>query len=92
VIEKQLGDKAPKRDLVVKEGDSLTLGNTTINFQLTPGHTPGVLSMSYPVYDHGKKYMVYSFGGAGLNNVSNSNTVNTFRQSIRGIKAIFPNN
>lgn len=56
-----------KRDLVVGDGDSLTLGNTTISFYLTPGHTPGVLSMSFPLREGKNTYKAFMFGGVGLN-------------------------
>src|SRR6185369_2936404 len=34
----------PKRDRVVKDGETLTLGDTTMTFYVTPGHTLGTLS------------------------------------------------
>lgn len=55
------------RDLVYKDGDSLRLGNTTIHFYVTPGHTPGCLSMEYTVYDHGTPYEALTLGGTGFN-------------------------
>jgi metallo-beta-lactamase class B len=55
------------RDLIYKEGDALKLGNTTIHFHVTPGHTPGCLSMEYTVYDHGTAYEALSLGGTGFN-------------------------
>src|SRR5207247_9324801 len=33
-----------KRDMVVKEGDTLALGGQTLKFHQTPGHTPGGLT------------------------------------------------
>src|SRR5262245_2961166 len=36
--------RMPKRDMVVKEGDTLTLGNTTLKLYKHPGHTAGSLS------------------------------------------------
>lgn len=56
-----------KRDLVMGDGDSLVLGNTKIFFYITPGHTPGVLSMSFPVREGKKTYKAFMFGGVGLN-------------------------
>src|ERR1700722_3594386 len=44
------------RDMVIRDGDVLTLGDTTLKFYVTPGHTPGVASMEFPVYDQGRKY------------------------------------
>jgi metallo-beta-lactamase class B len=43
----------PKRDMVINDGDTLTLGNATIRFGIYPGHTPGTIMMSVPVLDHG---------------------------------------
>lgn len=54
-------------DLVVKDGDSITLGDTTLKFYVTPGHTPGVLSMEFTVYDGAKAHKAFLFGGVGLN-------------------------
>jgi metallo-beta-lactamase class B len=56
-----------KRDLVIGDGDSLTLGNTTLSFYVTPGHTLGVLSMAFPVRDGKTTYRAFLFGGVGLN-------------------------
>jgi hypothetical protein len=44
------------RDLVMKEGDVIELGNTTVQLYVTPGHTPGCLTMVYTVYDHQEIY------------------------------------
>jgi metallo-beta-lactamase class B len=55
------------RDLVYKEGDVLTLGDTTVHLHVTPGHTPGCLSMEYTVYDQGKPYEALTLGGTGFN-------------------------
>jgi metallo-beta-lactamase class B len=54
-------------DLVYKEGDDVTLGNTTIHLHLTPANTTGCLSMEYTVYDHGKPYEALTLGGTGFN-------------------------
>ncbi len=35
----------PVKDMVVADGEKLTLGEVTITFYITPGHTPGTLSM-----------------------------------------------
>jgi len=53
----------PERDVVYADGDTLTLGNTTIRFYVTPGHTPGVLSMEFTVYDDGRPHKAFLFGG-----------------------------
>ena len=45
----------PKRDKIINDGDTLTLGNATIRFGIYPGHTPGTIMMSVPVMDHGTR-------------------------------------
>lgn len=65
-IERDLGDYAPPRDIVIEEGDSLTLGDLTIRFEITPGHTPGTVSMRLPVYDNGVRHNAYFHGGTAL--------------------------
>jgi metallo-beta-lactamase class B len=58
------------RDIVIRDGDTLTLGDTTLKFYITPGHTPGVASMEFPVYDQGKKYKAFLFGGHNVTSTS----------------------
>lgn len=57
----------PKRDVSVKDGDTITLGDTTVKLYVTPGHTPGTVSLIFPVADKGEKHMVALWGGTGLN-------------------------
>jgi len=45
----------PKRDKIINDGDTLTLGNATIRFGIYPGHTPGTIMMTVPVMDHGTR-------------------------------------
>lgn len=56
-----------KRDLVIADGDSLRLGNTTLFFYVTPGHTLGVLSIAFPVREGKNIHKAFLFGGVGLN-------------------------
>lgn len=66
MIEADLGDRAPRRDFVIGEGDTLTLGDTTLHFEITPGHTPGTTSIRLPVFDKGTRYEAYYHGGPAL--------------------------
>ena len=54
-------------DILVDDGDQLTLGNTTIRFVHTPGHTKGTISFFYDCEENGKTYRLGMFGGAGVN-------------------------
>lgn len=54
-------------DILIDDGDTLTLGDTTITFLHTPGHTKGTISFFYDTKENGVSYRVGMFGGAGLN-------------------------
>jgi metallo-beta-lactamase class B len=56
----------PKREVEVKDGDKLTLGDTTITLHLTPGHTPGTISSIYQVKDRGRAHTVATWGGTTI--------------------------
>ena len=49
------------------EGTKITLGDTTVNVIATPGHTPGTLSLLFPVKDHGRALTVAYSGGTAFN-------------------------
>lgn len=56
--------RAPRRDIVVRDGDTITLDKTTLKLYVTPGHTPGTTSIDFTVYDAGKPYRAFMFGGS----------------------------
>jgi len=55
----------PQIDIELTDRQTITLGNTSLFLVLTPGHTPGCLSMIVPVTDHGQKHHVAIWGGTG---------------------------
>ncbi len=57
-------------DILIGEGDTLSLGNTTVSFIETPGHTKGTISLFFNTEDDGKIYRVGMFGGAGANTMA----------------------
>lgn len=57
----------PERDISINDGDTITLGETTVRLHVTPGHTPGTMSLIFPVYDKGERHMAALWGGTGLN-------------------------
>jgi metallo-beta-lactamase class B len=57
----------PKRDMTVTDGEQLTLGDTTLTFYMTPGHTPGTISTLIPVKDGGRPHVAALWGGTGFN-------------------------
>jgi metallo-beta-lactamase class B len=62
---------APKRDIVATDGMKITLGGSTVTIWLTPGHTPGTLSYTFTVLDHGQPVNVVYSGGTAFNFVNN---------------------
>lgn len=66
-FDSKLWARPPKRDIAVKEGDALTLGDTTINFLITPGHTLGTITPVFDVLDGGQKHKAMIWGGTSFN-------------------------
>ncbi|HUO23945.1 MAG TPA: MBL fold metallo-hydrolase [Caulobacteraceae bacterium] len=58
----------PHVDVMVKDGDTLTIGGATIRMFLTPGHTPGALSLLIPTAYQGKPITVVFHGGVTSSN------------------------
>jgi metallo-beta-lactamase class B len=76
-----------KRDMVLREGQTLTLGTTSLKVYKLPGHTPGSPSFEFTVYDNGKPYKAFLFGGPGQRNGVEGGT--EFLNSIRRLKREF---
>ena len=59
-------NQMPKRDMVMKDGQSLKIGDQDIRFIVTPGHTPGVLSAyNITVKEGNNTYKAFWGGGGG---------------------------
>jgi metallo-beta-lactamase class B len=76
-----------KRDMVIKEGDTVTLGKTSVKVYKMPGHTAGSPSYEFTVYDNGKPHKAFLFGGPGQRNGVQGGT--QFLASIRRLKKEF---
>ena len=50
----------------VMDGDSLTLGDTTVRFVATPGHTPGTISSLIPLRDGENWHLGAYWGGPSM--------------------------
>jgi metallo-beta-lactamase class B len=61
------GGKEHPIDKILHDGDSVTLGGTTLVAHLTPGHTRGCTTWSLKVQDGGKTYDVVIIGSFGTN-------------------------
>lgn len=56
----------PVIDRELEDGDVITLGNTSINCVLSPGHSPGTMSFFFDIQEKGDTYTVGYFGGTGF--------------------------
>ncbi|MET0215795.1 MAG: MBL fold metallo-hydrolase [Vicinamibacterales bacterium] len=72
------------RDLVIKEGDVITVGKTEIKVYKLPGHTAGSPSFTFTVFDNGRPHKALIFGGPGQRNGVEGGT--QFLESIRRLK------
>jgi len=77
-----------QRDLILKDGDSLKVGDTTFKFYFTPGHTVGATSIEFPVKDRGKTYRAVVPGGLGVQYQPNWGPA--FKSSIEKLKKLGP--
>ena len=76
-------------DIVLADGDAITLGDTTVRFYLTPGHTPGVASMLFNVADGDTTHQAFLFGGHNV--TSNSKEAFTqFIESVQRLQGLLP--
>ena len=70
---KELGmvyNEAFEPDILLSDGDTITLGNTRIRAVATPGHTPGAMSYFFNVSDGEREYVAALHGGMGINTLS----------------------
>ena len=77
----------PMRHLTANNGSTLNLGRTRLDFFQTPGHTPGVLSTKFTVYDEGYPHTAFMFGGVGLN-FSGVERTNMYIDSVKRLQQI----
>ena len=71
----------PNRDIVGKDGDTITLGDLSVTVVETPRRTSGGgLSYIAPVYDGGEKHMWATYGNT--NTVGNLADLKVYRESV----------
>ena len=75
------------RDMVVEEGDTVTLGRTSLKVYKLPGHTAGSPSFEFTVFDNGRAHKAFIFGGPGQRGGVQGGT--EFLNSIRRLQKEF---
>jgi metallo-beta-lactamase class B len=85
------GGKPHPIDRVLHDGESVTLGGTTLVAHLTPGHSRGCTTWTMTAEDAGKSYEVVIIGSLGTNPgfklVNNSETPGIADEFVRAFKA-----
>jgi metallo-beta-lactamase class B len=66
LVDRDNRNPKPRRDMVIADGEKLTLGDTTLTLYITPGHTPGTVSTLVPVKDGGKPHLAAEWGGTAI--------------------------
>lgn len=59
--------RPPARDIAVRDGHRLRLGDTTVELPVTRTHTPGTISPVFTVRDGRRRHRVLLWGGTGFN-------------------------
>ena len=61
------GGKSHPIDRILRDGDEVMLGGTTLVAHLTPGHTRGCTTWSMKVHEGGRTYDIVIIGSMGVN-------------------------
>jgi metallo-beta-lactamase class B len=75
----------PKRDVVVSDGQKITVGDTTITLMVTPGHTVGTLAYLIPVKHRGQPMTVLMLSGANI--TPDRASLTAFQKALDAAKA-----
>lgn len=75
------------RDMVITDGQTLTLGDTTLTFYVLPGRTSGAIGIEYQVRDSGRTYRAFHTGAYGTPDPKSGDA---FVKSIARIKSLGP--
>jgi len=67
LLDEQNPDWKPRRDIEVVDGQRLTLGDTTLELHVTPGHTWGTVSTLIPLRDGDSEHVAALWGGTLFN-------------------------
>lgn len=89
------GGKPHPIDRVIHDGDTVTLGGTTLTAHLTPGHTRGCTTWTLRANDGGKPYEVVIIGSLGtnpgfklVNNADIPNQADEYERAFKTTKAL----
>ncbi|WP_376744398.1 MBL fold metallo-hydrolase [Marimonas arenosa] len=75
-------------EMVVADGEEITLGNNTFKVIETPGHSWGTASYMYDVKDGDKTYRAITIGGLGLNAIEGPPQVEAYIKSVDRVREL----
>jgi metallo-beta-lactamase class B len=78
----------PARDMIVNDGQKLTLGDTTLTMYITPGHTEGTISTLIPVKDRGAPHVVAEWGGTLIGGLRTPQGIQTYINSAERFRDV----
>ena len=81
-------DRPPARDMAVRDGDKLTLGDTTLTFHVTTGHTLGTLSPTFAVRAGGRTYHALLWGGTSFNFGKDFSRLRSYSANTQRMRAL----
>lgn len=79
----------PARDIVVKDGDVIRLGDAAVRIVITPGHTPGTISPIFEVRDGDQRHYVGYWGGDGAGHLE-ANDIRTYAAAVDRFVSLDP--
>lgn len=90
--ESQGGPRRPwemiEPEMVVADGDAITLGGNTFTVIETPGHTWGTASYLFDVKDGDDLFRAITIGGLGLNAIEGPPQVEAFIESLDRVRTL----
>lgn len=78
----------PNRDMAVANGETLEVNGTELTLYVTPGHTPGTLTIVFPVIDGGTEHRAVLWGGTGLNYGPDLPRIKSYTESAMAMKRL----
>jgi metallo-beta-lactamase class B len=91
----QMAYRTARADRIVRDGDTVTIGDVTLRCHLTPGHTRGATSWSMEVVEGGQRLNVVFFSSLSLldgtrvqNNPKYPNLVTDYRATFAKLRAL----
>ncbi len=89
VIERQTvpSEIKPRKDMVITDGQEVTLGDVTVTLYVTPGHTPGSVSMLIsPLRDGNRTYVGSVVGGRGAGGTQPQDGVQYYETEVESFR------